>query len=146
WCGQLRAAAAVPAEPHGGASGRVAGAGATVAGVASGLFAGRGARWLTTTHWLTSNRARTIRNRTARTTIVTRLGTWITRGPREESLCAVVSRSQRGKRVISRAAIVPLSGGVAELLGKPEISPAKARAATSTGSCASLAASSQGSM
>lgn len=76
-----------------------------MAGVASGLFAGRGARWLTTTHWLTSNKARTIRNRTARATIVARFGTWSTRGPREETLCAVVSRSQRGKRVISRAAI-----------------------------------------
>lgn len=105
-----------------------------MAGVASGLFAGRGARWLTTTHWLTSNKARTIRNRTARATIVARFGTWIMRGPREETLCAVVSRSQRGKRVISRAAIVPLSGGVAELLGKPEIIAAKARAAASRGS------------
>ncbi len=60
--------------------------------------------------WLTSSRARIIRHRTARATIVARSGTRITLGPPDGALCAAIPRSdRRGKRVISRAAIVPLS-------------------------------------
>jgi hypothetical protein len=47
----------------------------------------------------------------------------------------VIPRSdRRGKRVISRAAIVSQSEGVVEPLGKGEINLAKARAAASPGS------------
>ena len=106
-----------------------------MAGAASGPFAGWSARWRTASHWLTSSRAKAIRNSTARATIVARFGMWIMRGPPEGSLRTAITCSDRcGKSVISRAAIVSLSEGVGEPLGKAEISTAKARAAASPGS------------
>ena len=114
--------------------GRAAGAGTTVAGAVSGPFAGWSARWRTASHWLRSSRARTIRHSAARATIVARFGIRITRGAPERSLrTAIPCSDRRGKSVISRAAIVSLSEGVAELLGKAEISTAKARAAAPPG-------------
>src|SRR5579872_4319406 len=89
--GQFRAAAAAPVRaPHGGASGRAGGAGITVGGAVSGVFAGRDARWFITTHWLMSSRATMIRHSAARAMIVARFGIRITRGPPDGTLCAAM--------------------------------------------------------
>ena len=116
------------------ASGRAARTGTAVVGATSGFVSGAEGKGLITPHWLASSRTRTIRHRTARATIVARSGICTTRAP-SGTLCAAMPRSDwRGRRVISRAATVALSGAVAEPLGKAEISAAKAGAAASPGS------------